>query len=165
MFFAYLMLIFLVGPPAVFSAAIHRSNSVAFTSAYITRLLDDSETPQCRRLDTQHQQRPGISPTDCETAADSLCQIVSRHQGGAGHWISIAQPRCTIGFYRPRLEYPKFVECSDVLAGLIERCGQDSRFNAGSVNVAVMPSLWQEGTAVDEKRMRYVMAPWGMFPP
>lgn len=50
-------------------------------------------------------------------------------------------------------------ECKDAFMAINHQCSRDSRFNAGSVNVDALPSLFSNGAAIDAKGIRYVMAP------
>ncbi|KAL8819860.1 MAG: hypothetical protein Q9191_007643 [Dirinaria sp. TL-2023a] len=108
----------------------------------------------------------GLNPSNCETAALATCVRLARrfdhHHVITGRWIWTDELEgCAIGYYLPQGAIAPSVEiCEDVvLKGIIDKCATDSRFNAGSRNVRRLPSFADDGTAVVETELRYLMAP------
>lgn len=60
---------------------------------------------------------------------------------------------------------PAEEECEiEIFGGIWRKCAQDSRWNAGGVNVGVVPWEGGPGTGVEEGEMRYLMAPTRLTP-
>lgn len=65
-----------------------------------------------------------------------------------------------IGYYLPRGGgVPTRMQCEKVLEEIVDLCATDSRFNAGSANVLVVPDFSGDGEAIREGEIRYMMAP------
>lgn len=54
---------------------------------------------------------------------------------------------------------PDAADCETAFKAVVDKCASDAQGNAGNVNVEQMPSLFGDGTAVEEGEMRWVMAP------
>lgn len=50
-------------------------------------------------------------------------------------------------------------QCESTFGAVVEGCATDSRFNAGVVNVLVLPGFAGPGEAVVQGKLRYAMAP------
>ncbi len=160
MHIAYLLAL-LMSPYAILSAVLQSSNSLTSLKPLRRPLLNDWYTPQCHRLDSPGM--PGLNPTNCVVAAEILCQRLKPYPPSRGppidEWVWIEQPGCAVAFYRPGNFYYEPKNCQHIFSGIISVCAHNSRFNAGSVNVAVLPNFGQEGRAEYEGRNRYLLAP------
>ena len=68
---------------------------------------------------------------------------------------------CAVGFYLRNVdERPSMEMCEEVIFGeMIAECAYNSSVNAGTVNVAVLPDLAQNGTAIMDHGPMYMLAP------
>ena len=65
-----------------------------------------------------------------------------------------------MGYYLPREgEVPTLRLCEMVFEEIWNLCATNSRFNAGTTNVQVVPGFSGDGEAMREGEMRYMMAP------
>ena len=157
MYNLYLLLTLILRPLAVSSARIPPTNSLSPLSTR-PNPLTNPWTPQCHRINNPGM--PGLNPTNCVLASDILCQYLRPdHSQPSGEWIWVEQPGCAVAFYRPAVAYYEFRSCNRVFSVLIETCASNSRFNAGSMNVLILPNFEQDGRAKDEMRNMYLLAP------
>lgn len=54
---------------------------------------------------------------------------------------------------------PSLGPCIGAFEMIVEMCARDSRFNAGVINVAILPDFSGQGEPEVEGQMRYIMAP------
>lgn len=161
MYITYPLIALLFGPYAVSSAVVQPASSLSSPNNR-PYPLNDFHNPQCHRVHGPGM--PGLNPTNCVTASELLCQHFRHgliHPGDPPlrEWIWIEQPGCAVAFYRPPFRYHMYTECEDIFSGIIDLCARNSRFNAGSVNVLLLPDFSQDGRAEDERRYRYLLAP------
>ena len=113
--------------------------------------------PQCHRITDPPQ--PGLRPSNCEIAAEILCQHHSYHEPeNEDKWLWVEQPGCAVAIWEPHVRDHHMYFCPQVFEWIIDECIYDSRFNAGSVNVLVLPDFAQGGTAWNETMLRYLVA-------
>lgn len=160
----YIVYVFtlLFSPASIISAIIRPAVSLPFPSPLWYFILTDRYTPRCHRVNSPGM--PGLNPTNCETTAEIICQHFkpwppSRGGSPTNQWIWIEQPGCALAFYLPEHGFQGTKRCLDIFSGLIDECAFDSRFNAGSINVAVLPDFGQDGRAEDARFFMYLLAP------
>lgn len=104
----------------------------------------------------------GLDPSNCDVVIGIIC-----HQLGPApeelvrdRWIWAELPGCALGYYLPaRAWAADRGHCERTFEAVVGLCASDSRWNAGGVNVEVMPDFSGDGRAEREGRMRYAMAP------
>lgn len=75
-------------------------------------------------------------------------------------WIWTELPGCSLGYYLPdEAVVPYKGQCLHAFNEMVELCSTNSRFNAGEINVGVMPDFSGDGHAITEGQLRYAMAP------
>ena len=102
--------------------------------------------PQCHRITDPPQ--PGLRPSNCDIASEILCLQFSYHlPENEDRWLWVEQPGCAVAVWdrNPHPARADLVPCPRVFEGIIAECVLDSRFNAGSVNVEVLPDFSQGG--------------------
>ena len=100
----------------------------------------------------------GLNPSNCETASEILCQ----HYGSLPprqQWRWIEQPGCAVAFWRAEGVMPSAGFCTRIWAQIIEKCAYDSRYNAGSENVAELPDFSQDGRPKSTSKTMWLFAP------
>ena len=124
-------------------------------------LTDDHIT--CARVDLS----VGLSPVWCTDGIHLVCEKLTGNPPQhliRDKWLWTKYPGCALGYYLPEeagdLLIPTYAECTvGIYLEMIEKCGYDSRFNVGSINVDVLPSPEGAGTAQTAEALRYAMAP------
>lgn len=142
-------------------ALISPDNLTATTPSTLT----DDRHVQCVRITDPPQ--PGLYPTHCQQSIGNACTILTapylppplplRDQ-----WVWSEPLRgCSLGWFLPAMAHaPLRRRCVAVFEAIVDGCATRSEFNAGSVNVGVLPSLaGGDGTAIVPAAVRYVMAP------
>ncbi len=118
---------------------------------------DRDYDPQCHRITDPPQ--PGLSPSNCDIATEILCVQLGYHlPENQDKWIWVEQPGCAVAVWEPHDADQQRYSCPQIFTWIIEKCIYDSRFNAGSVNVLVMPDFAQGGMAWSEQKVRYLVA-------
>ena len=76
-------------------------------------------------------------------------------------WIWRELPECALAYYLPpNAVVPTEYKCRTLIFGsLFEKCAVDSRYNAGSINVAELPDFSGDGRAIVQYEQRFLMAP------
>jgi len=108
----------------------------------------------------------GLNPTMCEAAVPIACGKLNFPQPERlvrDKWIWIEMPGCALGYYLPAEPMPGRIpskaQCEENIFGaIVEKCGTNSRFNAGNINVDDMPSFSGDGLPLTPGYPRYVMA-------
>ncbi|KAI4229975.1 MAG: hypothetical protein LQ349_006322 [Xanthoria aureola] len=157
----HLLLPLFFRPLAVSSAIIPPTNSLSPLNTRPNPLANPW-TPQCHRINNPGM--TGLNPTNCVLASDILCQYlrprpIHPSEYPREKWIWVEQPGCAVAFYRPAVVYYEFRSCNRVFSVLIDTCAHNSRFNAGSMNVLILPDFRQDGRAKDDMRNMYLLAP------
>lgn len=112
---------------------------------------------QCHRI--TEPSMPGLNPTNCELAAFALCRDMKPQTAPRDRWVWNEQVGCATGYYiSDEFFYTVFL-CEASFKEIIATCATDSRFNAGSLNVQVLPDFTQAGEAQLENQPMYIMAP------
>lgn len=113
--------------------------------------------PKCVRIDDPPM--AGLNPTNCDAAIPMLCRSL-REPSPRDAWIWTELPGCALGVYLPDKAWkPHTRACHGDLGFIVDKCSRDSRFNAGGLNVAEMPSFGGPGRAETEGAVMYAMAP------
>ena len=101
---------------------------------------------------------PGLNPTNCEVVAESLRnhfinQVLQRE--GRCRWVLSKLSGCAIGFYLPfNIGRMALTSCERITADMREICATDSRNNAGTSKIGVLPNFTSDGEAIDEGGVR-----------
>ncbi|KAI4122119.1 MAG: hypothetical protein LQ338_005988 [Usnochroma carphineum] len=107
---------------------------------------------------------PGLNPTVCEDLAHAICPampFIVPARAERNEWVWKERSGCAIGIYfHPEAAVPTEEECAATLNEVLERCSRDSRFNAGSVNIRVLPDFAHDGETIVETEAAWIMAPW-----
>lgn len=117
--------------------------------------------PHCTRITDPPM--TGLKPTVCENIVPIHCrrmdalpvEVITRNK-----WVWTEEEGCAMGWYFSRAaRLPTFGACEAIHEGMVARCATNSNFNAGMVNVEVLPDFGQDGKALAEDRGMFVMAP------
>ena len=118
---------------------------------------------QCTRITDPPQ--PGLQPTHCGFAIRNVCaklhpEYLRPPPSPRDQWVwSDPLPGCSVGWFLPETSPEPGGMCLATLWAIFNECATDSRFNAGVVNVGVLPSASGSGTGVEASAARYIMAP------
>lgn len=121
--------------------------------------LPDIHYAHCHRI--IEPPMPGLHPTNCGLAAQLLCREIDRSSRSAvlDRWVWNELVGCATGYFVPGRFFYQELRCEGAFEAIIEACATDSRFNAGSENVEVLPNFTQPAEAWVRSRPMYVMAP------
>ena len=145
--------------PATHSLYLPKPSSLSLLSPVRN---NDAFNPQCHRLNDPGM--PGLNPTKCREAANLICEDLSSHPipyDERGRWTWVELAGCAVGFnIRWGMVRPTFQDCSTTIFGSMRRdCGYNSKVNAATINVMILPDFSQDGMPYDANRPMYMMAP------
>ncbi|KAI4241311.1 MAG: hypothetical protein L6R40_004617 [Gallowayella cf. fulva] len=146
----------LVGLSAVTSMRIHLPHFLFPLNSTIAHYLADQDEPQCHSIDAPTM--PGLTPTNCGWVADVVCYELTQ-SSARDKWIWNERPGCAIGFWMPQRRYVDIVNCPQILKSIIAKCAFNSKYNAGTVNVAELPDFSQDGSSEHHDRVAWLLAP------
>lgn len=104
----------------------------------------------------------GISNLKCSFLAEEFCDgLATPRDVKYDQWVWSEVSGCALGYFLPTGERaPTRRVCEDEIVGSIRAtCATDVRFNAGSINVDVLPNFGSRGSPVVSGEPRYLMAP------
>ena len=120
---------------------------------------------RCVRINDPSQTR--LQPTRCEFAIRNACsKLTGQHmrpylRPPRDQWVwSDTLRGCSLGWFLPTMgTAPRMPECKSIFGSIVDECGRAWPFNAGAVNVEVLPSLSGNGSGIVSSAARYIMAP------
>lgn len=156
------LLALLLGPFSVSSIRLPHPFSLSLPhNLNLPHTLGVSYEPECHRIDDPPM--TGLNPSHCEMASDIICQHLGSRPP-VNQWVWVEQPGCALGFWMPDFAWivPSYwvvPSYKRIYSRIIDKCVYDSRFNAGTVNVAYLPDSSQNGTAIEGDKAMFLMAP------
>lgn len=124
--------------------------------------LSSPFTVQCHLINLEPP--TGLNPSMCELATQMACNKLENtpHDDLIRHkWIWTDElPGCALGLYLQQWPArPHAAVCERMFHGIIEECSIDSRFNAGTINVEVLPDWGHDGQPDWAEGTMWIMAP------
>lgn len=129
----------------------------------------DIENPRCYWITTQPP-FDSFNRYNCHVAAQIACHKLTSAFFFRSHvreqWIWIDElPGCAVGYYLPaKGPIPNLRRCEVSFIEIVEQCATNANVNAGSVNVAVLPDLTQDGRPILATDEMYLVAPQRLTP-
>ena len=144
-------------------AIIHKpaTNLITLPTTNLTLTSAPNSEAQCVRI--TNPPMVGLKPTDCEAVMSTLCQRLAfwePDQLRRDVWLWTELPGCALGYYLPTITIPpSWGQCHNAFQQIVELCSTDSKYNAGSLNVAEMPDFSGSGRPITEGETMWAMAP------
>lgn len=158
---------------ALLSAEYASWTAVNAAASEAARPLEVSDTPAARGITCQNQQlntntkyQSAVCPQAIAEACGHLYMQKSTTMPGYQDkwlWMTGHGYGCTAGYWYPKGLQMKYnqTECVKTFNAIQAKCpdGSGGKFNAGSMNVAVLPDGESTGQAVDSGKISWILTP------
>lgn len=170
--FHHVVLLTILQAIAVCSVTISASQSDPLSlhrslSSNVTLPINATNKYYVECLGITNPRQPKLITSSCARAISTICRKLSFPQPRLttrGRWQWTTLPGCSLGYFipddAPSTLIPFERECEgDIFGNIIQQCGENPRYNTGTINVDYPPTPMMPGFPITLGYPRYIMAP------